>query len=70
LPLLFSGSVVVATVMNLPTIGPLLLRSLISQDMFLAGSIILIFCMLAIIGTLISDILLAWLDPRIRMEGS
>lgn len=68
LPLLFSGSVIVATVMNLPTIGPLLLRSLISQDMFLAGTIILIYMMLAIIGTLISDVLLAWLDPRIRME--
>lgn len=68
LPLIFSGSVIVATVMNLPTIGPMLLRALISQDMFLAGTIILIYMMLAIIGTLISDILLAWLDPRIRME--
>ena len=68
LPLLFSGSLIVATVMNLPTIGPLLLRALIVQDMFLAGIIILIYCMLAIIGTLVSDILLAWLDPRIRME--
>ena len=70
LPLLFSGSVIVATVLNLPTIGPMLLRALIVQDMFLAGSIILIYCLLAIIGTLLSDILLAWLDPRIRMEGS
>jgi peptide/nickel transport system permease protein len=70
LPLLFSGSVIVATVMNLPTIGPMLLRALTNQDMFLAGSIILIYCFLAIIGTLISDILLAWLDPRIRMEAS
>lgn len=70
LPLLFSGSVIVATVMNLPTIGPMLLRALITQDMFLAGSIILIYCFLAVIGTLISDILLAWLDPRIRMEES
>ena len=68
LPLLFSGSLIVATVMNLPTIGPLLLRALIVQDMFLAGAIILIYCMLAIIGTIVSDILLAWLDPRIRME--
>ncbi|MCB0171342.1 MAG: ABC transporter permease [Anaerolineae bacterium] len=70
LPLLFSGSVIVATVLNLPTIGPLLLRALITQDMFLAGIIILIYCGLAIIGTLISDILLAWIDPRIRMEES
>jgi peptide/nickel transport system permease protein len=45
------------------------LRSLTNQDMFLAGAIVLIYCLLAIIGTLISDILLAWLDPRIRMEG-
>jgi peptide/nickel transport system permease protein len=68
LPLIFSGSVIVATVLNLPTIGPMLLRALTNQDMFLAGAIILIYCFLAIIGTLISDILLAWLDPRIRME--
>ncbi|RMF00892.1 MAG: ABC transporter permease [Chloroflexi bacterium] len=70
LPLLFSGSLIVATVLNLPTIGPLLLRALIVQDMFLAGAIILIYMFLAVIGTMISDILLAWLDPRIRMEGS
>jgi peptide/nickel transport system permease protein len=70
LPLLFSGSVIVATVMNLPTIGPMLLRALTNQDMYLAGSIILIYCFLAIIGTMISDVLLAWLDPRIRMEES
>ncbi len=69
LPLIFSGSLVVATVLNLPTIGPMLLRSLTNQDMFLAGAIVLIYCLLAIIGTLISDILLAWLDPRIRMES-
>ena len=68
LPLIFSGSVIVATVLNLPTIGPMLLRSLISQDMFLAGSIVMIYLFLAVIGTLISDILLAWLDPRIRMD--
>jgi len=70
LPLIFSGSVIVATVLNLPTIGPMLLRALTNQDMFLAGAIILIYCFLAIIGTLVSDILLAWLDPRIRMEES
>jgi peptide/nickel transport system permease protein len=68
LPELFSGSLIVATVMNLQNIGPLLLRSLTNQDMYLAGSILLIYCFLAIIGTLISDILLAWVDPRIRME--
>ena len=69
LPLLFSGSLIVATVMNLPNIGPLLLRALINQDMYLAGAILLIYCFLTIIGTLISDVLLAWADPRIRMDG-
>jgi peptide/nickel transport system permease protein len=68
LPLIFSGSLIVATVLNLPTIGPLLLRSLISQDMFLAGAIVMVYFAIAVIGTLLSDILLAWLDPRIRME--
>jgi peptide/nickel transport system permease protein len=69
LPQLFSGSLIVATVMNLPNIGPLLLRALVNQDMYLAGSILLIYCMLTIVGTLLSDILLAWIDPRIRMDG-
>jgi peptide/nickel transport system permease protein len=69
LPQLFSGSLIVATVMNLPNIGPLLLRALIQRDMYLSGSILLIYCLLTIIGTLISDILLALFDPRIRMEG-
>jgi len=69
LPALFSGSLIVATVMNLPNIGPLLLRALVNQDMYLAGSILLIYCFLTIVGTLVSDILLAWLDPRIRMDG-
>ena len=53
LPLIFSGSLIVATVLNLPTIGPLLLRSLISQDMFLAGTIVLIYFAIAVIGTLL-----------------
>lgn len=69
LPQLFSGSLIVATVMNIPNIGPLLLRALQQQDMYLAGSILLIYCLLTIIGTLISDVLLALADPRIRMEG-
>jgi peptide/nickel transport system permease protein len=70
LPALFSGSLIVATVMNLPNIGPLLLRALINQDMYLAGSILLIYSFLTIVGTLVSDVLLAWLDPRIRLEES
>ncbi len=68
LPELVGGVVIVAVVLNLPTIGPLLLRSLLSQDMFLAGAIMLIISVLTVIGTLISDILLAVLDPRIRLE--
>ncbi len=69
LPALFSGSLIVATVMNLPNIGPLLLRALINQDMYLAGGILLIYSFLTIVGTLLSDVLLALIDPRIRMQG-
>jgi peptide/nickel transport system permease protein len=69
LPQLFSGSLIVATVLSLPTIGPMLLRALLSQDMYLAGSIVLILSVLTMIGTLLSDILLALADPRIRMES-
>ncbi|MGA8191796.1 MAG: ABC transporter permease [Acetobacteraceae bacterium] len=69
LPALFSGSLIVATVMNLPNIGPLLLRALINQDMYLAGGILLIYSFLTIVGTLLSDVLLALIDPRIRMEN-
>lgn len=68
LPALVSGSIIVSVVLNLPTTGPLLLQSLLQQDMFLAGSFILIVSSLTVVGTLISDILLAWLDPRIRYE--
>jgi peptide/nickel transport system permease protein len=67
LPVLVSGSAVVSIVLALPTTGPLLLRALMSQDMYLAGSFIMLLSMLTIIGTFISDILLAWLDPRIRL---
>src|SRR5436853_544175 len=68
LPMLFSGSLIVATVMNLPNIGPLLLRALVNQDMYLAGGILLIYSFLTIVGTLLSDVLLALVDPRIRVE--
>lgn len=68
LPGLVSGSVIVSVVLNLPTTGPLLLRALMSQDMYLAGTIVLMLSILTVIGTLISDILLAWLDPRIRLH--
>ena len=67
LPELLSGDVIVATVMALPTVGPILLEALLVQDMYTAGSILLILTGLTVIGTLISDILLAWMDPRIRI---
>ena len=67
LPQLISAQLIVATVMNLPTLGPTLLRALLSQDMFMAGSIVLILTALVLIGVLISDIVLAKMDPRIRM---
>ena len=69
LPTLVSGSIIVSIVMSLPTLGPLLLRALIAQDMFLSGTIILMIGIMTVIGTFISDLLLAWVDPRIRMEG-
>jgi len=68
LPTVFSGTAIVAIVLNLPTIGPLLLGALLSQDMFLAGSLILILSVLTLVGTLISDLVLAWVDPRIRYD--
>ena len=67
LPRLISGQLIVAYVMSLPTIGPLLLRALLSQDMYMAGSIVLILTTLTLIGVLISDIVLAAMDPRIRI---
>jgi peptide/nickel transport system permease protein len=66
LPELVSGETIIGVVLSLPTMGPLLLRALQSQDMYLAGGIILMISILTVIGTLLSDILLAWLDPRIR----
>lgn len=68
LPGLVSGSVIISVVMSLPTTGPLLLSALMSQDMYLAGTIILLLSVLTIVGTLVSDLLLAWLDPRIRLQ--
>ncbi len=68
LPGLISGATVISVVLNLPTHGPLLLRALQSQDMYLAGAFILLLGTLTIIGTLLSDIALAWIDPRIRFS--
>ncbi|NLJ85287.1 MAG: ABC transporter permease, partial [Firmicutes bacterium] len=68
LPNLISGETITSVVLSLPTTGPLLLRALQSQDMYLAGSFVTLLSVLTVIGTLISDILLAWIDPRIRYE--
>lgn len=69
LPFIVSGSIIVSVVLSLPTVGPLLLRSLLAQDMFLAGTIILLIGAMTVAGTLISDLLLMVIDPRIRFEG-
>jgi peptide/nickel transport system permease protein len=66
LPDLISGGTIIGVVLSLPTAGPLLLRALQSQDMYLAGAFILLLSIVTVLGTLISDIVLAWLDPRIR----
>lgn len=70
LPGLINGGVIVGIVLNLQTVGPMLLQATLNQDMYLAGSVLLILSTLTVIGTFISDILLAWLDPRIRYGES
>ena len=67
LPFILSGAVIVSYVLSLPTLGPVLLGSLVAQDMFLAGAIILMLGTMTVIGTFISDMLLMWIDPRIRL---
>jgi peptide/nickel transport system permease protein len=69
LPSIISGAELVAVVLSLPTTGPLLISALQSQDMYLAGSFLMFLASLTVVGVLISDILLAWLDPRIRLTG-
>lgn len=69
LPAIFAGEVLISIVLSVPSIGPLLLRSTLAQDMYLTGSIVLILSALTIFGSLISDIYLAWADPRIRYGG-
>lgn len=69
LPYIVSGSIIVSLVLGLPTVGPLLLKALIAQDMFLAGSIVLLLGIMTVVGTFLSDLLLMWIDPRIRLEG-
>ena len=69
LPQVVSGSVIVSVVMSLPTTGPMLLSSLRSQDMYLAGSFLMFLAVLTVVGMLVSDILLAMIDPRVRLTG-
>jgi peptide/nickel transport system permease protein len=69
LPHMVSGSVIVSVVMSLPTAGPMLLQALQSQDQYLAGSFLMFLALLTVVGMLVSDILLALLDPRIRLSG-
>jgi peptide/nickel transport system permease protein len=67
-PFLLSGQVVVAVVLNLPTLGPLLTSALRNEDIKLSSSVLLIQSLLAVFGVIVSDILLAMVDPRIRFE--
>jgi peptide/nickel transport system permease protein len=67
LPAIFSGSTIVSIVLNMPTVGPLLFGALVAQDSYLAGSCVFALSVLTVIGTLISDFLLAYVDPRIRI---
>lgn len=69
LPQVVSGSAVVSMVLSLPTTGPMLINALQSQDMYLAGSFLMFLAVLTVVGMLLSDLALAWLDPRIRLGG-
>ena len=68
-PVLVSGGAIVAMVLSLPTVGPLMLTALMGEDMYLAGSMLMVLSLLGVVGTLVSDLLLLWLDPRIRFKG-
>ena len=68
-PQIVSGTIIVSLVLGLPTVGPVLLAALLSQDMFLAGTIVLLIGVMTVIGILVSDLVLVWLDPRIRLFG-
>jgi peptide/nickel transport system permease protein len=69
LPAVISGAEITAVVLSLPTTGPMLLAALKSQDMYLAGSFLMFLALMIVVGVLISDLALAALDPRIRLEG-
>jgi peptide/nickel transport system permease protein len=67
-PYLVSGSVIISIVLGLPTVGPLLVKALLAKDMYLAGTIVLLLGVLTVIGTFISDLVLMWVDPRLRYQ--
>ncbi len=68
IPKMISSSIIVGVVLSIPTIGPIFLRSLITQDMYLAGAILMFMTVLLLVSNLLADIALAWVDPRIRYE--
>jgi peptide/nickel transport system permease protein len=68
LPALIVGEALIATIMSLPTIGPLYIDALRTQDLYLAGTILVMLSGLLLVGNLIADLLLAWVDPRVRLE--
>jgi peptide/nickel transport system permease protein len=68
LPGIIAGNLLVERVLNLPTIGPLYINALLSQDMFMAGTVLVLIVFLLLVGTLITDLVLAWTDPRVRLE--
>jgi ABC-type dipeptide/oligopeptide/nickel transport system permease component len=68
-PRLISGGAIVAMVLALPTVGPLMLEALMTEDFYMAGSMLMVLSLLGVFGTLVSDLLLLWLDPRIRYGG-
>ena len=69
LPGIISGGTIVAIILNLPTVAPILLEALKTQDMYLAGAIVMFLSALTILGMFISDVMLMFIDPRIRIEG-
>ena len=69
-PHLVSGGAIVAMVLSLPMIGPTLFDALIAEDVYLAGSLLMVLSLLGVVGTLVSDLLLLWLDPRIRLGAN
>ncbi len=68
-PTIVSGSIIVSLVLGLPTVGPLLLQALVAQDMFLAGAIVLLLGFMTVVGTFVSDLMLMWIEPRLRLTG-